>query len=208
MKQLIFPAILSNNQKEVNRDFNKLKRIVSYLHLDVVDGKFAPNKSFWFKFKLSKEFKYLAHLMIKNPERWIERNLSKIELFIPHFEEIKDKEKYIKWMKSKKKKIAFAILPETKVGKIKSYLKEMDYILILTVHPGFYGSKYLNSELNKIPQIKKINPKIKVIVDGGMHPLTIKGAKHKGADFFVSGTYTTKADNPKQSIRNLMKAMR
>ena len=208
MKQLIFPAILSNSQKEINQDFKKLKGIASYLHLDVVDGKFAPNKSFWFKFKLSKNFKYLAHLMINNPEKWIEKNLSKIELFIPHFEEIKDKDKYIRWMKSKRKKVAFAILPETEVSKIISYLKKMDYILILTVHPGFYGSRYLKTELNKIPQIKKINPQIKVIVDGGMHPLTIKEAKRKMADFFVSGAYITKANNPKQSINNLLKALR
>ena len=53
-----------------------------------------------------------------------------------------------------------------------------------------------------------MNPKIKVIVDGGMHPLTIREAQRKGADFFVSGAYTTKADNPRKSIKNLLKVIR
>ncbi|MBR9683837.1 ribulose-phosphate 3-epimerase [Candidatus Woesearchaeota archaeon] len=207
MTQLILPSIMAKNQKELNQDFKKLKGVVKNLHLDVIDGKFAKNKTFQFRFKLSKSFTYSAHLMIKNPERWIGGNLKKVDLFIPHFEEIKQPEKYIKWIKSKRKKSAFAIRPETKIKNLKNLLPQLNYLLILTVKPGFYGSKFLKSKLRKIKQAKKINPKLKVIVDGGISPRTIKKAKKAGADFFVSGSYTTKADNPKERIATLMRAI-
>ncbi|HHE76893.1 MAG TPA: hypothetical protein ENL27_02850, partial [Candidatus Parcubacteria bacterium] len=185
-----------------------LKGLVKTLHLDVVDGKFAPNKTFQFSFKLSHNFTYHAHLMIKRPEKWIHKNFKRIELFIPQFEEIRNHLEYISWMKNKKRKVAFALLPETKIQQIKPFLSQINYLLILTVHPGFYGGKYLKSELKKIPRIKKINPRIKIIVDGGMNPQTIKQAKKAGADFFVSGSYTTKALYPQQRIKKLLKALK
>ena len=194
---------MAKNQAELNADLKRLTDVVRELHLDVVDGKFANNKTLQFPFRLSKKFKYQAHLMIKQPEKWIKKNLHRIDLFIPHIEEIKDVGDYILWMKKEKKKIAFALLPETKVLSIKKHLDKINIILVLTVHPGFYGSKFLKEKLKKIKQIKKINPKIKIIVDGGMHPATIDAAFKSGADWFVSGSYTTKAENPRERIRML-----
>jgi ribulose-phosphate 3-epimerase len=208
MKQKILPSLMPKNQKELNEDFKKLKGVAKHLHLDVIDGKFAPNNTLQFPFRLSKNFQYSAHLMIKNPETWIKKHFQKIELFIPQFEEIKHKEDYIVWMKKNNKKIAFAIKPETKVKELKPYLPFTDYVLVLTVHPGFYGSKFLPKKIKKIKEIKKLNPKTKVIIDGGMNPKTIRKASKAGADFFVSGSYTTKAEYPKESIKNLLKEIK
>ena len=110
MRQIILPSIMAKSQKELNEDYAKLKGVVKELHLDVVDGKFAKNKTFQFPFRLSKEFKYNVHLMVKNPEKWIEKNWRRVNLIIPHFEELKDVGEYVQFMKSKKKKVAFAIL--------------------------------------------------------------------------------------------------
>lgn len=208
MKQLIFPSIVAKSQKELGQDLKHLKGVAKELHLDVVDGKFAPNHSLDFKFKLSSKFKYNAHLMIKHPEAWIKAHWEKIELFIPQFEELKDFERYEHWMRQTRRKVAFAIKPKTKVSKIKLFLKDVDYVLVLTVHPGFYGSKFLPEQLEKVSQIKKFNPKIKIIVDGGMNPDTIKLARKAGADLFVSGSYTTKAEKPKERMKSLIKAVR
>lgn len=208
MNQLIYPSLMSKNQKELNSDLKHLIGTVKILHLDIVDGQFAKNQSLNFDFKLSPKFKYWAHLMVKQPEHWIKRHWKKIELFIPQFEELKDPLRFIHWMKQTHRKVAWAIKPETKVSKIKTYLKEIDLVLILTVHPGFYGSKFLSSSLKKIKEIKEINPKIKIIVDGGMNPETIKLAKKAGADYFVSGSYTTKSIQPKKAIQKLINSLR
>lgn len=205
MKQIIFPSIMAKNQKELEEDFKKLRGAVEELHLDVVDGKFAPNHSLNFNLQLSGKFFYTAHLMIKDPEEWIKKYLKqkKIKMFIPQFEEVRNKKKYISWMKEQNQKIAFALKPETRVEEIASYLPDTSCVLILTVKPGFYGSPYLPKNLKKIQQIKSINSRIEVIVDGGMNPETIGEAAKAGADYFVSGSYTTKAEKPKESIRKL-----
>jgi ribulose-phosphate 3-epimerase len=76
-------------------------------------------------------------------------------------------------------------------------------MLLLTVHPGYYGAKFLRSPLKKIGQIKKLNSKVQVIVDGGMTPKTIGLAKKAGADLYVSGSFISKSDNPKKAIKEL-----
>lgn len=207
MKQLIYPSIMSKNQKELDSDLKHLMGAVKTLHLDIVDGKFAPNHSLDFDFKLSPKFKYEAHLMVKYPGYWIKKHWRQVQIFIPQFEELKDPLRFIHWMKQTRRKVAFALKPETPVSKIKLYLKETDLVLVLTVHPGFYGSKFLPPCLKKVKEIKKVNPKIKVIVDGGINPETIKIAKKSGADYFVSGSFVTKAEKPKERIKNLVKAI-
>ena len=111
----------------------------------------------------------------------------------------------LKEQRRKKKKVALALNPETKISKIKPYLKDIGYVLILTVHPGFYGAKYLKYPLKKITEIKKINPKIKVIVDGGMNQKTAMDAAKAGADYIVSGSFITKAERPKERMKLLEK---
>lgn len=207
MSQKILPSLMCKSQKELNADLKRLKGNARKLHLDVADGKFVPNQTFQFPFRLSRDFSYNAHLMIKNPEAWIKKNLSRIDLFIPQFEEIKDVDQYINFIKHNHQKVAFALKPETRVAPLKRYLSKIDYLLILTVRPGFYGGKFLKAPLRKIRQIKQANPKIRIIVDGGMHPKTIKQAADAGADFFVSGSYTTKAEHPKRAIKKLLEAM-
>lgn len=205
MPQIILPSLMCKNQKELNQDLKKLKGI-KILHLDVVDGKFAKNKTFQFPFKLKKSFKYNVHLMVNSPEKWIDKHGKKADTIFFHPETVK-KEKIndlIKKIKDKKRKVGLALRPETKIKQIKPFIKKINFLLILTVHPGFYGSKFLRSPLRKIKKAKKINPKLKIIVDGGISPKTIKKAKKAGADFFVSGSYTTKSENPKQSIKSLI----
>jgi ribulose-phosphate 3-epimerase len=207
MANKIFPSVVAKNQKELNKIFKKMEGVAKELHLDIVDGKFAPNNSLDFKFKLSKNFKYNAHLMINNPEAWIKRHGNKVEFYSVHVESLKNVAKYIADTKKKKKKVVFALLPETKIVTIKPYVKFIDIILVLTVHPGFYGSRYISRNL-KIKKIKKLNPKITILVDGHMDPKTIKKAKVAGADWFVSGSFIQKADDPKEAIKELKRSIK
>ena len=96
-----------------------------------------------------------------------------------------------------------ALNPETKAKKVTKYLQVIAYVLILTVHPGFYGAKYLQYPLKKIKEIKKINPDTRIIVDGGMNTGTVQDAIKAGADYVVSGSFITKAENPKERMEQL-----
>lgn len=207
MRQKVFPSVMAKNQQELDVMLRNLHGVATYLHLDVADGRFVHSKSLWFPFRLSSKFKYIAHLMIKEPERWIKKHGKKVEFSIVQAETVKIS-KYLQDTKKRKKKVAFALNPETKISKIKNYLKEIDYVLILTVHPGFYGSFYLKYPLKKIKEIKKINPKVKVIVDGGMKPSTVKDAAKAGADYIISGSFITKVEKPKERMKMMERAFR
>lgn len=205
MRQKVFPSVMAKDQKELDQMLENLHGVANLLHLDIADGKFVPSTSLWFPFRLSKKFKYIAHLMVKEPERWIQKHGGKVEFCIVQAETV-DIADYIRTTKAQKKKIAFALNLETKVTKIKPYLQDLDYVLILTVHPGFYGAKYLSYPLKKIGEIKKINPDLKVIVDGGMNLKTVKDAAKAGADHVISGSFITKAEKPKERMKMMEKA--
>lgn len=196
---------MAKNQEELDLILDNLSGVAKYLHLDIADGKFVPNASLWFPFKLSKKFNYIAHLMVKDPEKWIKKHGKKVEFCIVQAETVNISD-YIKKAKLQKRKVAFALNPETKVAEIKPSLKDIDYVLILTVHPGFYGAKYLKSPLKKITEIKKINPSVKIIIDGGMNPKTVKDAARAGTDLIVSGSFITKAERPKERLKALEEA--
>ena len=205
MRQKVFPSVMAKNQKELDYLLNNLHGVANSLHLDVADGKFVPSTSLWFPFRLCKEFKYIAHLMVREPAKWIKKHGKKVEFCIVQAEAVNIAD-YIKNMKAQKKKIAFALNPETKVDRIKKHLKDIDYVLILTVHPGFYGAKYLSYPLKKIREIKKTNPGVKVIVDGGMNHKTVKDAAKSGADQVISGSFITEAEKPKERMKMMEKA--
>ena len=199
---------MAKNQKTLDALLQRLKGATKAVHLDIVDGRFAGNHSLDFNFRLHKTFTYSAHVMTKHPERWIQRHLKAIDLFIPQSEAVRNKRKYISWMKSKKKKIAFALKPETKVHTLKSYIKDIQYVLILTVRPGFYGSLFLHAPLRKIKLIKRLNPKIKVIVDGHMNPQTVPEARKAGADYVICGSYVLNASKPKVALQQMLRSFR
>src|SRR3989338_6169317 len=88
MSQKVFPSVMVKGQQEFDLMLKNLVGVAKYLHLDVADGKFVPNTSLWFPFKLSKKFKYIAHLMVKNPETWIKKHGKKVEFCIVQAETV------------------------------------------------------------------------------------------------------------------------
>lgn len=207
MQQRIHPSLITQSQQELLVEAKKLHGLAKHLHLDIVDGKFAPNSSFQFPFRLPREFTYSAHLMIKKPDAWVQKYGARVELCIPHVEELQDVSRYVQQTRKQRKKVAVALLPETPVTLLKPVLRQLDYVLILTVHPGFYGSTFLPTVLKKIRDIKSRHPRCAVIVDGCMNPETIVRAAKAGADYFVSGSFIQKAASPRAALRELQDAL-
>ena len=206
MKSII-PSIIAKDQKEFDQRFERVKSS-SIIHLDIMDGKFVKNHSLNFSFKLPKtKREYQAHLMMKNPKPWIEKHHRKVDTIIFHIESFKKHkqiEDFIDLIKTKKKKVGIAINPMTSVKKILPFLHSINLVLIMTVIPGKYGSRFLSSSLRKSNKIRNINSKIKIEIDGGINNKTINKAK-KYADSFVSGSYIQNTENPKEVIKELEK---
>ena len=201
----IFPSLIAKNQKELNERFNKVKNISNEFHLDVMDGRFVKNKSLQFNFKLPKTKKYSAHLMIKNHKSWIKKNLNKIDLVIIHIETVDHDEllDIIEITKKRKKKIGIAINPKTDIKKIIPYINKVNIILIMTVVPGKYGSKFQSSTINKIRKLRAFKSKSQIWVDGGINDKTISKVKRAGANSAAVGSFIMNSDNPKKSIKIL-----
>jgi ribulose-phosphate 3-epimerase len=204
MENKIIPAIIATNQEELNTRINKVKNNFSILQLDVMDGKFVPTHSLDFDFILPEtNCRYEAHLMVSNPEEWIEKNHQIADVILVHIESTEEPEKIIDLVKNKGKKIGFVLNPETPIEKIKPYLDQIDEVLVMTVNPGYYGSKFLPEALDKVKVLRELKPNLEIEVDGGIDDKTIKQAYESGANLFISGSYLQKSEDLGQATKAL-----
>jgi len=201
MRKVIIPAVIAKTQQELDEILSKIKDHAQLLQLDVMDSKFVPSNSLDFDFKLpEKKYQFEAHLMIEAPEKWIDENWNKVDTIIAHFESAENPGRLIESVKNKEKKVALALNPETDVEQIKDYLNDLDQVLVMTVHPGFYGSKFLPETLDKIRKLRELQPELDIEVDGGIKPETIEVVSKAGANMFVSGSYLVNAENIRERI--------
>jgi len=204
LKKKIIPAIIAKNQDELEEKIKKVADFVDIIQLDFMDGKFVPNNSIDFDFKLpDTKCKFESHLMINDPEKWIDNHASKVDTILIHYESINDPMAIIYQVKDNNKKVGFVLNPETSISKIENYLNYLDQVLIMTVNPGFYGSPFLPDMIEKISDLRKFKPELNIEVDGGVVPDTIGLVDRAGANMFVSGSYIVKSNNVRESIINL-----
>ncbi len=199
----IIPGIIAKNQMELNDKIEQVKDEVERIQLDIMDGIFVGNKSLDFDFWLPKtDCQFEAHLMVADPDDWVERNWQKAGIILVPAESCKHIKELIDFLKGKKK-FGLVLNPETSLDRVRDYLDEIDQILIMTVTPGFYGSEFLSKPLEKVKELRRLKPDLDIGVDGGLSPETIKKAFDAGANLFVSGSYIFRSENPKEAIREL-----
>ena len=204
MNKKIIPAIIAKNQDELNEKLSKVVKYVDLVQLDIMDNKFVPNTSLFFDFSInSSNCLFEAHLMVEDPEDWIEKFGEKVDTILVHFESKYDTENIIDIVKRKKKKFGFVLNPETSVDKISGFINDLDQVLIMTVNPGFYGSPFLPEMLEKIRELREMKTALDIEVDGGITDKTIALVDKAGANMFVSGSYIVKAENVSEAIGNL-----
>jgi len=194
MKSYVIPSLIAKSQDELTDRINKVKNVAELFQLDVMDGEFVPNNSLDFDIEVDMTLEYEAHLMIKDPIPWIEKNIEKANTFLIHWEAFQDIAELLKFQKQGKR-VGIALNPETELSEIEEYIEKVDEILIMTVHPGFYGAEFLPDMLAKVRELRNRYPDLDIEVDGGMKFDTIKLAREAGANKFVSGSYLMKADN-------------
>ena len=211
MKKNIIPSIIAKNQKELDKLLNKIKGLTKNVHLDIMDGVFVPNKSLDFNFVLPESFEYEAHLMVMNPDEWIDKLIKhkKIKTIIIHYESKKTHTiETVIHLKKHKKKISLAINPKTSVSKIKPYLSVIDKVTVMDVEPGFYGSKFKLNTLEKEKELRRLKKGLNIEVDGGINPTTLKKTCQMGANIFVTGSYVMKDSHPKKALTKLKNVLK
>ena len=203
MKPLIVPAIIAESQEELDSMLERLNGKVERVMLDVMDGKFVPSRSLDFDFKLPEGFEYEVHMMAVNPLERLSTMAGKVDIAILHVETLTDIRAAIERVRGLRLQLTLALNPGTEVDVIEPYLNEVDGVLVMTVDPGAYGGTYIPEALDKVRQIRELDPEVPIEVDGGMNPENSRAAMEAGANVIASGSFILKSDNIDQALRVL-----
>ena len=196
MKKIISPSLLSANFIDLRDDIRIVEKLgMERIHLDVMDGHFVPNLTFGpFIIKQIRKMTNLhleTHLMIENPNKYIE-DYAKAgsDTIIIHYEATKSIEDDLKMIKDLGKFAGIAFNPDTDYKSIIKYLDYLDYILVMSVFPGFGGQSFIKSTLESMRSLVKAtqNKSILIGVDGGVNLKTIRDVYKTGVDITVTGS--------------------
>jgi ribulose-phosphate 3-epimerase len=206
----VFPSILSTdffNLQSRLEAFEKSR--IDFIHLDIMDGHFVDNISFGpalakaikdkFPFSLD------AHLMVSNPGRIIPHFIEAGADWLSfHVETAEDSGDLITFIKNSGRRAGLALNPDTSLERVRPFLDRLDYILLMSVFPGFGGQKFIVASLERVRQLKEEisvrQSQCLLQVDGGITLENVSLLKDAGADLFVIGTHLFNADNIEEKI--------
>ncbi len=210
------PSILAADFWELGRQIALVEKAgVPYLHIDVMDGMFVPSISFGMPVlecvrKKSKLFMDV-HMMVKKPERYIEEliRLGADGVTI-HVEACDCITETLLKIRKLGVKTGLAVNPETPVSAVFPYMELVDMVLVMTVHPGFGGQKYISSCFDKIREMRRVinqsYPEAKLEIDGGVTLDNLEENLAAGANVIVTGSAVFKGDI-ETNIQKFLKRM-
>ncbi len=201
------PAIIAGDQGQLDERLDRVTGFAGHIMLDVMDGGFVPSRSLDFDYKLPKGPRYQAHLMVEDPLRRISRLVGKAETAIIHVEAVEDIPEAIKVTGDHGLGTFLAINPDTPVDAVAPYLSRLDGVLVMTVQPGRYGSRFLPWCLGKVEALRAMDGELVIEVDGGMNPETAAMAVEVGADVVAAGSYIVASDDPMKAYTRLVEAV-
>ena len=211
----VAPSILSADFSKLGADVQEICEFgADYIHVDVMDGAFVPNISFGAGVMKSLNnvatIPYDVHLMIEDPDRYIEDFVTPNTEFITvHQEACRHLDRTIQHIHSTGVKTGVALNPATPIVMVEDVLDKVDMILIMSVNPGFGGQKFIPRALDKIRRLDEIRKEsgydFVIEVDGGVNLQNCEELKSVGTDILVAGSAVFKAEDRKEAIAVLGK---
>lgn len=211
----IAPSLLSANFVRLEEEINNIQKAgADILHLDVMDGHFVPNLTFGLP--IIKQIKDIAqipvdvHLMVTNPDVYLETlGKWKIDYVSFHQEAEVHIHRQLKVLQKYGVKAGIALNPATPIETIFPVIAELDFVLIMSVNPGFGGQSFIPLVYDKIEKLRKladqVNPDLEIEVDGGVNNINAPELINKGTDILVAGSFVFGSDDYKKQIEILKK---
>lgn len=213
MSILLAPSMLSANFGELDKDVELVNNgSADWFHLDIMDGVFVPNISYGFpivKAIAKKAKKPLdAHLMIVDPDRYL-ANFKElgVEWLSVHYEACTHLHRTIQAIKALGMKAGVALNPHTSITLIEDILQDLDYVLIMSVNPGFGGQSFIEHSVDKITRLKEMirsrNLNCLIQVDGGVTTTNARRLEAAGADVLVAGNAVFGAPDKEAAMKQI-----
>ena len=212
MKTIVAPSILACDFARLGEEVADVTRAgADWIHCDVMDGHFVDNISFGSAVvEAASRHTNLpldVHLMITNPDRYLDRYLPVAASVDIHLEADADIPGTLKRIRAARKKAGLAINPHTPIESIEPYLGQFDILLVMTVEPGFGGQPFMEDMLPKIRAAADLRAKQKldfpITVDGGINVETGRQCREAGANIMVAGTSVFRAKDRASEIAAL-----
>lgn len=194
----IAPSLLAADFSKLEEEMQDIEKGgADLVHLDVMDGRFVPNISFGppviQALRPITKLPFDVHLMIYHPEDYFDilKNIG-VEMASFHIEAVTHVDRVIHALKSANIKCGLAVNPGTSLSMIDTVLPLLDYVLIMSVNPGFGGQKFIPYAVDKVKQLKKMITEkqlsVSIEVDGGVNQDNAFLLKNAGADILVAGS--------------------
>ena len=213
---ILAPSILASDLGHLADQIAAVERGgAGLVHVDVMDGRFVPNISLGPAVvdacRRATRLPIDVHLMIESAERYLDAFADAGAAWISvHVEALPHLQRAIDHLRGRGVKAGVALNPSTPLGALEEILPEVDFVLVMSVNPGFAGQKLLPSSLDKLRRLREAirarSLSARIQVDGGVHGGNIRKVVESGAEIIVAGSAAFAGGDPEAAVRSLVQA--